>query len=657
MADSKFRLTNPLRFFIERQFVKGAQYQLLAVVALIGLISLSGGVLAYLIEHPQGGINESIWWAFLRLTDPGYLGDDEGTWLRVVSTFLTISGYVVFLGALVAIMTQSLKRKMEELEQGLTPVAVKNHIVILGWTDRTPSIVVELFQSEGKLKRFLARFGAKKLRLVILAENSSAKLTQELKADRLIGKRAEEIILRTGDPLQADHLLRVDCYNASAIIIPSRKKNGQNLLTADVETIKTLLSLSSNPKIKEQAQLPYVVAEIQDAKKLPVARRSYPGPLEVVSGDSIISRLITQNIRHAGLSKVYRELLSRAIKSDIYTRHHGELTGKKIFEIEPLFPNCIVLGIVKTTEAGYLPMLNVRDDVTIEEKDRIIFLADTHEDTNPLKGNRRVETHDVIQPEKTRDKKRNEGGKGTRRTLIFGWNSRIPSLIEEMGTYKDIQFNVTITSILPAEERIKRIKAYGADASKVACTHVEADFIEEAQQRALNPQNYDQILFMSSDMLADGEEADARTIVGKIILDNILDEHGKNSPNILLELANAENHHLIKSKRSEVIISPMILSHLLAQVALRRELQSIYTELFTAGGAEIEFRKHSDYNLSDGSYVFSDLENKSATYSETAIGVFKSSTGDGSSRLILNPGRGHEFNLTAEDRLVVLMSY
>jgi len=101
----------------------------------------------------------------------------------------------------------------------------------------------------------------------------------------------------------------------------------------------------------------------------------------------------------------------------------------------------------------------------------------------------------------------------------------------------------------------------------------------------------------------------------------------------------------------------MILSHLLAQVALRRELQSIYTELFTAGGAEIEFRKHSDYSLPDSSYTFSDLENKSAAYSETAIGVYKSSTGDGPSRLILNPGRGHEFNLTTGDRLVVLMSY
>ncbi len=322
MKKNKFRLTHPITFFIERQFVKGAKYQLLAVVALIGIISLVGGILALPTGGDVEGMGESVWWAFLRLTDPGYLGDDEGTMRRIISTILTVSGYVVFLGALVAIMTQWLTSKMGELEQGLTPVAVKNHIVILGWTDRTQSIVVELFQSEGKLKHFLARLGSSKLQIVILAENSSANLTRELKADRLIGKRADEIILRAGNPLQTEHLLRADCYNASAIIIPSRRKGGDGLVSADVETIKTLLSLSSNPKLRENNQLPYVVAEIQDETKLTVAERSYPGPLEIVSGDSIISRLIAQNIRHIGLSLVYRELLSRGITSDLYTREH-----------------------------------------------------------------------------------------------------------------------------------------------------------------------------------------------------------------------------------------------------------------------------------------------------------------------------------------------
>ncbi len=104
-----FRIVDRIKFIVERQLVKGgAGFQLLVVGCFIALISLIGGLLVVL--PPQAGEFESaghaIWWAFLRLTDPGYLGDDVGTWQRIVSTLLTIMGYVVFMGTLVAILTR-----------------------------------------------------------------------------------------------------------------------------------------------------------------------------------------------------------------------------------------------------------------------------------------------------------------------------------------------------------------------------------------------------------------------------------------------------------------------------------------------------------------------------------------------------------------------
>ncbi len=604
----------------------------------------------------DGSLGESIWWAFLRLTDPGYLGDDEGTLRRIISTFLTVSGYVVFLGALVAIMTQWLTSKMQELEQGLTPVAVQNHIVVLGWTDRTMSIVAELYQSTGKLKRFLARFGTSKLRLVILAEKSSAKLTQELKSDSVIGNRADEIILRTGNPLQPDHLLRVDCYNASAIIIPGRKHGPDSTISADVEVIKTLLSLSNNPKIRGLNHLPYVVAEMQDEKKIKIAKRSYHGPMEVISGDSIISRLIAQNIRHVGLSDVYRELLSRGVKSDLYTREHNELIGKSIEEVEPFFPRCIVLGVVRPNGDNFDPMLNENGSFEIKENDRIVFLANSHDDTNPAQAKKGVDrvvsksTEELkkhpVETEKPREKK----------ILILGWNNRIPSLINELGSYKDVEFEVSIVSVVSIEEREKKIKHYGGFVSNVSYEQIEANFMDEVDLKAVHPENYEHILFMSSELLSDIEEVDARTIVGKVLLEEILKDRNT-SPQILLELANAGNHNLIKSPRTEVIISPVILSHLLAQVALRQELHAIYTELFTVGGAEIEFRELSHYNIAPGEYSFKKIQEMVSAYGETALGVEKDRNQlNGSNKLFLNPPKNHTLRLTNNDVLVVLMT-
>jgi hypothetical protein len=88
------RLYNGFKHALERFIVRGATSQLLLVAALIGLISVVGGALIVTGTDGTGSLSDSIWWAFLRLTDPGYLGDDAGTFKRVVSTIITVLGYV-----------------------------------------------------------------------------------------------------------------------------------------------------------------------------------------------------------------------------------------------------------------------------------------------------------------------------------------------------------------------------------------------------------------------------------------------------------------------------------------------------------------------------------------------------------------------------------
>ena len=144
-----------VKYLVERQFVKGALFQLLVVAIFIGLISLVGGLLVWPGENSFSSLGDAIWWAFLRLTDPGYLGDDEGGRRRLVSTILTVSGYVVLMGTLVAILTRSLIARMTDLERGLTPVTLRHHVVVLGWTSRTVPILQELTASTGRGKRFV----------------------------------------------------------------------------------------------------------------------------------------------------------------------------------------------------------------------------------------------------------------------------------------------------------------------------------------------------------------------------------------------------------------------------------------------------------------------------------------------------------------------
>src|SRR5690606_8164093 len=100
---------------------------------------------------------------------------------RVISTVLTVLGYVLFLGALVATMTQGLNDQIRKLERGFTPVAMNNHIVVLGWNASTPELVRELTQSANGMQGFLLRYGLRGMRLAVLAEDVGPELEQTLR--------------------------------------------------------------------------------------------------------------------------------------------------------------------------------------------------------------------------------------------------------------------------------------------------------------------------------------------------------------------------------------------------------------------------------------------------------------------------------------------
>lgn len=644
----QIRFIDRVKFMVERQFVKGAAFQLLVVMLFIGLISLIGGFLVLPAGEQFEGVGEAVWWAFLRLTDPGYLGDDEGNWTRFVSTILTVSGYVVFLGALVAIMTRKLIALMNDLERGLTPVALKHHVVVLGWNSRTLPLLRELLSSSGRMRRFLERNAARKLRLVVLSEDASAAQRLELKNEAGIGRRARQVILRSGTPIQPDALKRVACLDAAAVIVPSGSQGPGSLVTSDVETVKALLSISAQAR-EAGAPLPFVVAELQDLRKRPVIERAYPGAVEVVGGDATISRLLAQNILHPGLSSVYNELLTAGDGNELYVRSGDAYDGKTLSLLAAETPRAIVLGLLRPGDKGFSVMLLADTDTAIEPEDRVILMARHYTDTElEAKPSTQLEKIERFAPSSSVA----SAAPGPHRVLILGWNRRVPSLIAEFTSYVDHSFDIELASILPAKEREKEIQRYTEGRSGVTCKHIEADYMVEGELRRLNPQSYDTVLLLSSDRLASGEEADARAMVGHLQLDDILSEY-EQRPQMIMELSDPANETLLTLPHSEVMVSPIILSHLLAQVALRRELRVVFDELFTVGGAEILFREQGAYSL-PADADFHTLEAAAAAKGEIALGVYRQTPDEQGKRLKLNPQRQLKLDLKSDDQLVVL---
>lgn len=637
---------NRLRYILERQFVRGTRYQLLVMALLVLGISILGGLLAF-GTGDEDGLLDTIWWAFLRLTDPGYLGDDEGAWRRVVSTLLTVSGYVVFMGALIAILTQWLGSQMRLLERGLTPVSLSGHIVVLGWTDRTLPLLRELVAAEGRVKRFLQRVGgAGRLRLVVLTEELTPELAEALRNDATLGPHIDSVILRSGSSLNNEHLNRAACDRAAAIILPARRTSRTSSESSDVETIKTLLALNGQAN-QHTRKRPYVVAEIQSPTKIEVARRAYQGPLEVVAGDVSISRLMVQNLRHPGLSAIYNELLSHGVGQNLYIVRDLPVIGLTVAEVRARLAQSILFGVVSGVDDDFQITLNPQEDLCIKPGDALVVLAPNVEVARNVSASATVLP---TQPVST-SIMASSSAQPPLRVLLVGWSSKMALLIKEFATYKDNPFELDILSSRAAEERQQWL-ATELPNNTMTVRHLEGEVTSARVWRTMNLSHYDRVLFLSSDRWQSEEEADARTLVGFLQWQGVLVGLVER-PLCLLELADAENEALLTGMEGETLISPLLTSHFMVQVALRREMRPVFDALFSAGGPEIALLQLADLGLEPGQHRWSALVDQMASLGMTGLGV-KMDSGRGE-QLRLNPESSASFELDAKDRVVVLL--
>jgi ion channel POLLUX/CASTOR len=638
-------LVNRFKFLIERMVLRGAHYRLLVIAMLLGALSLLAGTVVHVFgAGVDGGFAAAVWWAFLRLSDPGYLGDDEGALLRLVSTILTVLGYVVFLGALVAIMTQWLNERMRRLESGLTPIAQRGHILIIGWTNRTPTIVQELVMAGTRVRRFLELRGARNLRIAILADDVTARLSLDLR-DRL-GRlwNERQVILRTGSPLRMDHLQRVDFGHASAVIMPASDFAEGGPDQADTRTIKTLLSMTGHPQLDDVGRLPLVVAEIFDSRRIDIALRAYAGPVEILASDAIISRLIAQTVRHPGLSHVYGEILTHGRGNEVYVREANELEGLPFEVLANRFQEAILIGIVRPDADSFHPLLCPPRGTRVAPGDRLAFIARSYVATEPAgSGPDHPESH-ASRPDPE------VGQPNVLRVLILGWSHKVAALLREFDSYTDERFAIDIVSTTSAGTRESAPDRHGVRLQRVAVRHIEADFAMPAVLDRVDVAGYDNIVVAGSDRLPSGEESDARTLMAYLLLRDILPEKG--GPAVLVELLDAANVPLIRRRDTEVLVSPLVLSHMLAQVALRRELRAVFDELFGPGGAEIVFRPAAHYGLTGRTLSFRLIEDSATARGDIAIGV-RSRT-DGRPVITLNPSRSQEWTLAAADEIIAL---
>jgi hypothetical protein len=631
------RIRNLLKFRLEILFLRGTHVRLLVMAAAIALISVLSGLLILAFDRDFESPRHAMWWAFLRLSDPGYLGDDQGLARRIVATALTVLGYVVFVGALVAILTQWLNQTMRDLESGLTPIAQTNHVLILGWTTRTPVIVTEMLIIEGRVERFLERFAARRLRLVVLVEQLTAALRYELRDH--VGKRWESahITMRSGSPLRLEHLKRVDFLHAAAILIPSDDIAPLGSDMADANTIKILASISRHIHDLD-GDMPLLVTEIFDARKIPTARRAYAGRIEVVASDLLVARLMSITVLYEGMSLVVDQLLRHDKGSELHIWDANEAAGQTWAELRSRYVDAIPIGLVRPMGRTFASDLCPAPDRIIDSEDRVVVLSRSHEAAAPELAEANVEQYEPVPlPRDTRALK----------VLVMGWSDRVGDLVSDLTEHAGGGVQIDILSSVPIATRERSLIADGLDPASV--NQLDGDITKPAPIAATNPALYDVVVVIASDRLATNEQSDAKTHLAYLLLLAAL-KRAPRTPRIIVELMDQANRTLFEADRTETIVAPLVLGNLLAHVTLRSELRAVYDDLFDAVGPRLGLREKSAYGIERAELPFGDIEEAVAHTGDVALGVLHRRPYE----LELNPRRDAKIKLDDNDAIVVV---
>ena len=110
----------------------------------------------------------------------------------------------------------------------------------------------------------------------------------------------------------------------------------------------------------------------------------------------------------------------------------------------------------------------------------------------------------------------------------------------------------------------------------------------------------------------------------------------------------------VRHLREDVIGSPAVVSYVVSQVALQREMASVFWELTGPRGGQIVLQPAESFVGTDGKVRFDQVQQIAATRGDIALGFRRPSDLDDG--LVLNPDRDTEWSIESGDEVVLLTS-
>ena len=626
-------LGQKIRYAFDNTLSRGT-IALIAWLALLSTLTITGlslvvwgfGILPDEVAEKKGFV-DVLWMALMRSMDAGTVGGDEGGWgFLLMMLVITFCGIFIF-STLIGLLTSGIEAQLDELRKGRSPVIEKNHTVILGWTPQVFAILHELS---------IANQSQKDSCVVILGNEDKVTMEDEVR-ERLENPGRMRVICRSGSPIDLNDLDRVSVQTSKSIIIPSPVSEDP-----DSEVIKTLLALTNSPRRRKEKY--HIVAEIRDPKNMEAARLVGRDEAELILVGDLISRITVQTCRQSGLSVVYTELLDFD-GCEIYFKEEPGLVGKSFGESLFEFEESSVIGLRK--KDGRV-LVNPSMEMKVESGDEIIVIAEDDSmialSKKPKPGIREELLQNAPPPFAHGE-----------RTLILGWNWRVPTLIRELEQYVAEGSTVHLVNSKDHED-IDAAIAEQVSPRKLQLSQEQGDITSRKLLDALNVTSYNHVLILCEDGL-EPQRADARVLITLLHLRDISEKSGK-PVSIVSEMLDGRNRDLARVTRADdFIVSEKLISLMLSQISENKELNAVFTDLFDPEGSEIYLKPATHYVEAGKKVNFYTLCEAARRRGEVAFGYRLAALANDEARgygVVVNPAKSKELEFGPSDKVIVL---
>ncbi|EOR24282.1 Ion transport 2 domain-containing protein [Niallia nealsonii AAU1] len=279
------------------------------------IIILFGFFITFIEPETFPTIFEGIWWAIITTSTVGYGDYAPITVLGRITGMLLILTGVGFLSTYLVTLATAAVAKQNAYLEGKTTYKGQNHLIIIGWNERSKLIIHSIIKDQ---------------------ENIPITLVDESLTTNPV---PETIHFVRGNSNLDSVLLKANIMTASKVIITADQNKEE--LQADMHSILSLLAIKGL-----NAKIPCIV-EILTAEQIQNAKRA--GADEIIETNSLTSFVMHNSLTSQDTMIAFLELLNQLKDKKLQfiplTNIHGELGDYLILNNYLLADGKLLLGV------------------------------------------------------------------------------------------------------------------------------------------------------------------------------------------------------------------------------------------------------------------------------------------------------------------------